>query len=351
MKSCRHNSSPQLSLSELSAPRRREAAVQPIIRRRSLELAYVLGAWVANAEVGTPPQRLLSFCSVEKRSLTPLTAILSRLTAERVSPRSIDISGAGAYRIRLSCPLLSAHIHSVTANNSQVPWEHLGSRQEIRAFLRGFFDNGGWVSTALSPGIGIRKVEGINLLEQVGLLCFNVGLYPLILDGKLPSLQFREHRDWLLFRDTVGFSRTSESASLRKLCARTPKKRAFTVEEYAQVSHMAANEKLPLSSIALRTGIPANTVRDWMLRGQVPRVVSRYQRLSEAAERFGDLSVIPLLYRRCGMSSEGARLCAKLFSFDDVQRAILERGHELTQAFGQDEKVIRVLTPFRTVKP
>ena len=343
MSQLNHSRAADPGLEQLKLPERRNAAVRPLLRQPSEDLAYVIGAWAATSEVGSPEQRHLSFCSLEERALSPLGDVLSRVSGEPSLPQATELHGAPAFRIRLRCPVLSEHLYAVTAANTRVAWEHIGSRQEFVAFVRGVFDNGGWISHGSSPGFGINKVAGARLLEEIGQACFTLGLYPLISDGHLPSLKFRERSDWRELKDTVGFSRSADQTQLEQLCLLRSKKRSFSVEEYRSVVKLSEHGNLSPAAISGRTGVPANTVRDWIVRGQVPRMALRCTQLESARKSLGDLSVIPLLYRQFGASSDCARACAKLFTQEQIQSVLYARTAEVAEAFGRDHEIKRIL--------
>lgn len=316
------SSSPSADLSALGAPLRRSVRASSFLRSPSADLAYILGAWAAHTEVGTPPQRLLSFCARSAGTLAPLVAALTIVSGERPLINRASVGAYVGHRIRCLCPLLSDHLHDVTANNTRVPWEHLATRAEQQSYLRGLFDQAGWISRSSSPGLGLNKVSGLPLMEEIGRVFFRLGIYPLVLGGNLPSVRLRDRGDWVLFRREVGLSVAAERHKLDALCARDGRKRSYTVEEYQHVMHLHAQRRLSEHSIARATGVPANTVRDWAERGQVPRVVRRFSELQATEDASPDPAVISLLFREYGVSSELARRVAGRMALSDVQQAL-----------------------------
>ncbi len=284
----------------------RDARVEALLRQPSEDLAYILGAWAAHTEVGTPLQRHLSFCSRDRGQIRRVAQALARFCGEPVAVRRVD-QPCDSFRVRHCCPSLSAHLHDVTRNNKRVPWEHLGSDSEMATFLRGLVDNAGWLTCGSSPGLGLSKVRGLALLEDISRVFLRLGIYPLLPSGTLPTLKLRERADWLMFRERVGFSGSEARAKLQRLCGMRAQKRSFTVEEYQLVMFLRLDRGLSPGSIAERTLIPRQTVRDWTERGQVPRVVVRYRALLDVDGKHPDAAAITSLFREKGMSPEEAR--------------------------------------------
>lgn len=334
-------------LSGLSAPDRRSMCASNVLRSASTDLAYVLGAWTAHTEVGTPRQRFLSFCSRRLHGFPPLIEALTVVSGEPPLMNPATIGEYSGRRIRCLCPLLSDHLHEITANNSRVPWEHLATPLEQQSYLRGLFDHGGWMSHGSSPGLGVNKTSGLHLLQDIGRVFFRLGIYPLVLGGELPSLRLRDRCDWVLFQEHIGFSALPDGRALRALCGREGSRRSYSVEEYQHVMRLHGQRQLSAQSISSATGVPQNTVRDWVERGQMPRVFRRFCELQATEDASPDPGVISLLFREYGASSELARRVSKRMGISKVLQALADCSAQSDAHLGDEPLARLLLTPAR----
>lgn len=296
---------PQISLPREELVRQRALP----LRRRNLDLAYLLGAFAAHTEVGTPTTTRLSFASRESGQLELLAQPISRLLGTTPSSFTTQIGLHSYQRMTICHDRLSQHFFEVTKSNSQVPWEHLGSRQEFASYLRGLFDHGGSFQLNSAPGITLNKVNGEALLSDVSRVFLRLGIYPLLLPGELCSLKLLERSDWSRFKTEIGASLQTASDRLDTLTRIPSKINYYTVEDYEAVMTLGKTGTLRPSAIAAGTNVPVNSVRDWLNRGWKPRCVTRYLALQQIDADMPNGEVINLVYRRFGGSSLCARAC------------------------------------------
>jgi hypothetical protein len=313
------------------------------LRAESTSFAYLLGAFLAHTEVGTKASAWVSFAADRKEKLLTIAHHLHVCFEHSPEIHPIRIHEKDLFRLTVSSPALSRHLHSITSDNRQVPWEHLETEEEHRSFLRGVFDQGGWISRGSSPGIGIGKVYGYDLLRDLARVSVHVGMYPLLSSERLATLRFRERRDWLVFESTVGFSSRSDSEKLTELCLMRATKRSFEIYHYEAAFRLARETTLSYSQIAESIGVPVCSVRDWLKGRGTPSIVKRAHALEAHVSDLPDEGVISLLYRHLHCSSDTARRCAAKLAASDVANRI-ERSPELfSRARGDDAAVSKLL--------
>ncbi len=274
------------------------------------EFAYILGAWCAHTEVGTPNQNRLTFCGVESDRVALVARCLEVYREKPLDVIPVQVVQSSCAMTRVLDRGLARHIHEVTANNTRVPWEHLITKEERRMFLRGIFDQAGWVSSGESAGIGFNKVLGYELLVDVARVSACFGMYPLLSNHHMAQFRFLDRNDWEIFRTSIGLSLARDERVLEMLCAKEFKINATSLQDYLAVMRASEDSTLSYSQLAALTGVPANSVRDWLKRGQVPRSARRYYSLQEATAGWPDPDSIGRLFRKEGLSSAEARRLA-----------------------------------------
>jgi hypothetical protein len=292
------------------------------LRSESESFAYILGAFLAHTEVGTKAGKQVSFASEDRESLKIVAHHLRACFDHSPEINPIRIDGKDLHRLIVCSPSLSRHLHTVTTDNRNVPWEHLETEKEQRAFLRAVFDQAGWISCGSSPGIGINKTRGYDLLRDVARVAMNVGIYPLLSDAPLATLRFRERRDWLVFESTIGASFCKDADKLSDLCDMRATKRSFEIEQYQGALRLARETSLSYSEIAKAIDVPVCSVRDWVKGRGTPAIVKRALALEPQVADLPDHRVITLLYRHLRTTSEVARQCAKFLTATEVSLRI-----------------------------
>ena len=314
-----------------------------VTRQENHDLAYTLGAFAAYTEVGTPVSRRLSFSSRDPNQLTLLQMRLASLTAQEPSPFTTIINGQEYQRITICNEVLASHFHSVTSNNTRVPWEHLGTDEELVQYLRGLFDHGGSIQLNNKPGIILNKVAGETLLKDISRVFFKLDIYPLFVPGEMCSLKMLETTEWARFASQVGASLSQNVVKLEKLTSLPKNKTHYTIVDYEAVQAFAKLGTLSASSISALTHIPANTVRDWTIRPAMPRAARRYYQLKAIAATMPNAEAITLIYRVLGASSECARFCAAEATPDAIAHAITRFKMGDAGLYGDDRKIIQVV--------
>lgn len=313
------------------------------LRSESESFAYILGAFLAHTEVGTKAGKQVSFASDDRASLAIVAHHLRACFDYSPEINPIQIDGKDLHRLKVCSPALSRHLHTVTANNQHVPWEHLETEKEQRAFLKAVFDQAGWISCGSSPGIGINKTRGYDLLRDVARVAMSVGIYPLLSDATLATLRFRERRDWLVFENTIGASLRKDTDKLSDLCTMRATKRSFEIEQYEGALRLARETNLSYSEIAKAIDVPVCSVRDWIKGRGTPAIVKRALALEPQVADLPDHRVITLLYRHLGSSSEVARHCAKLLTTTEVSLRIGSDRERFSAVRGDSAAIAKLL--------
>jgi hypothetical protein len=249
------------------------------------------------------------------------------------------------HRIELRHEQLASHIQSLTDHNKRIPWEHLGSNAECASFLRGIFDHGGWVFSGKSAGIGIGKKDGEGLMVDMARVFLRLGLRPLIAQGETTILKLRENIEWSRFAEVVGTSLDSRKLELQELCSTPSIKRHFTVEDFRAVVACVQSGINTPTDISRLTTIPANTVRDWIYRGQMPPVMKRQMAIEERTRHLSHSDVITHIYRELGGSSALAREIAAKIPLPILQDRMERTAPNISAIYGDDDKIRAALTP------
>ena len=313
------------------------------LRRESTDLAYLLGAWAAFTGVGSTSDGRISYASKDHRQLALIEERFARVAGKAPTHQEIILNGAPYQRITLHCEEVAHHFQRMTANNSRVPWEHLGTEAERVHYLRGIFDHGGWIFTQISPGIGLNKQDGEHLLRDIGRVFVKIGIFPLVTDTNVPSLRLKERAEWVLFASKIGLSLPERQRDAQSLANRPSWKNCFGLEHYAAVQRCLKTGTTSAGAISEMTGVPANSVRDWIIRGQKPPVVKRKEIIDAFSERMADPDVIHFVYRHLGASSALARECGEKASL----KAVIDLAHQesgtIHRIYGDNARIAELL--------
>lgn len=332
------NPHPKIALGALQSP-----SLHATLRRESTDLAYLLGAWAAFTGVGSTSDDRISYASKDHRQLALIEERFARVTGKAPTHQEIILKGAPYQRITLHSEEVAQHFQRTTANNSHVPWEHLGTEAERIHYLRGIFDHGGWIFTQTSPGIGLNKQEGEHLLRDIGRVFVKIGIFPLVTDTNVPSLRLKERAEWVLFASKIGLSLPERQRDAQSLADRPAWKNYFGLEHYAAVQRCLETGTTSAGAISEITGVPANSVRDWIIRGQKPPVVKRKEIIDEYSQKMADPNVIHFVYRHLGASSQLARECGKRASLKAVKDVAHQERGAIHRIYGDNARIAELL--------
>ncbi|MDF1665672.1 MAG: hypothetical protein P1V97_28190 [Planctomycetota bacterium] len=111
-----------------------EASTAFVGREESVDFAWLLGLYAAirRSPAGKSPRPLR--VRLDKEEADELAEITERLFGRAPSIRKVD----NQYDVFFGSKELSQYLHDITQGNTQVPWEHLVTSEERRAFLCSF---------------------------------------------------------------------------------------------------------------------------------------------------------------------------------------------------------------------
>lgn len=297
-----------------SGERRKRLKFHPLPRGCSEEFAYLLGAYAAAA---TPGQALshLGFGDKSRPVIERIAGAVEAVFGE--APR-IEFSARGSnYKVRFLSVGVARAVHELTQANHRVPWEHLVTREERAAFLRGVFDKASSIVARKSGCIDFTKNNGADLVRDLARLLDSFDIVPTVDVSRRATLRISPHADWLRFRELVGFTDPGMRDKLEGLCRLRLSRGSGSIEEYEAVRAAAA--LLPdMRAIARHTGVSYERVRAWVARGAKPDVIVRRERLQELCAGMPDPDVIGRAYRDFGLPSEAARALASEFRLRDL---------------------------------
>jgi hypothetical protein len=313
------------------------------LRKESVDLAYLLGAWVGCTEIGGKPDNRVSFATQDPRQVELIEQRMISVVGRAPNLQEVEIHGVAYKRLVLHSEEIAHHFQRITAFNSRVPWEHLGTADEMIHFVRGMFDHGGWVFTGSSAGIGINKKDGEYLLRDVGRLLARIGILPIISFHEAVSLRLKEQTEWRTFAEKIELSIPERREIVKTLAQRHSSRNHFIVKDYEMVKHAYETLGWAPSKIAHATGVPANSVRDWVIRGQKPPAVKRKEIIDSYSATMPNPEVITAVYRALGASSGLAVECGKRVTVEKVNALARQLDNDSAMLYGNDERIAHEL--------
>lgn len=289
----------------------------------------------------------MSFTSQDPRQLALIQTRVNALLGETPPLLPFSIHGISYLRINVPCAELTHHVREVTAGNTRIPWEHLGTEAECASFLLGVFDHGGWVHTGKSGGIGFNKKGGDALLEDLCRVFARVGVLPIVVYGEVASLKLKDQSEWKAFANVIHSSLDERREAVTKLTNRVCTRPHYTEEEYATVMALGKDSNRTSRDIGEEMGIPTNTVRGWLMYGQSPAVVKRAKIIEGFSASLGSPEVTNYVYRALGASSHLARVCGTSCTMKDIDNALAAHPEQPDSLYGNDERIAELLVPTR----
>jgi hypothetical protein len=234
-------------------------------------------------------------------------------------------------------------VREVTSGNTRIPWEHLGTEEECKSFLRGIFDHGGWVYTGRSGGIGFNKKGGEALLEDLCRVFARVEVFPIVVYGDVPSLKLKDQAEWRGFAERVELASAARREAVNALASRTSTRPHYSIDDYSNVIAFAKSSTLNSREVGEAMGIPTNTVRGWLVNGQQPPVVKRAQTIEGFTTTLGSPEVVNYVYRELGASSALARRCGHALDLRTAQRKSSFDQGDRARIYGDDTSLSTLL--------
>lgn len=315
------------------------APLHVTLRRENHDLAYLLGAWTSMTEIGGQDWLTISFTSQDPHQLALLQQRVHALFGETPSLHPFSIHGLPYLRLNVPSAELAFHVREITSGNTRIPWEHLGTEDECKSFLKGLFDHGGWVYTGKSGGIGFNKKGGDALLEDLCRVFARVGVLPIVVYGEVPSLKLKDIAEWRTFSEQVELSLDDRREAVRMLASRPTGRAHYTEEDYSTVMELASPKTLSFREVGEVTGIPINTVRGWMVYNQKPPAVKRAQIIESFTTTLGSPEIVNAVYRELGSSSLLARACGISCDPRTIKETVPRLVAEREALYGNDDLI------------
>lgn len=271
-------------------------------REESVDFAWLLGLYAAirRSPAGGSPRPLR--VRLDKEEADELAAITERLFGRAPSIRKVD----NQFDVFFGSKELSQYLHDITHGNTQIPWEHLVTYQERKAFLCSFLQRRCSLSAigGVRPILAIGKRMDANLRNGLLFLFAQLGIYPAFDDSRIFLQSLPELKQVL---DLGLLSVNARHERLKELVENAPYDSLdIDVELYYRV---LAGENSQL--------VPAETRRRWFL-DELPPKIKRLERLASLFKFAPDPDAIGYLFRAMGLSSADARNQASRRSLRDL---------------------------------
>jgi hypothetical protein len=326
-----------LEIACIKAERRKKVGKElRIPRAPSTSFAYLLGVFCGSVTPGQPVSQFRP--RIRNRDVAQqLKAAFEQVVdgEARIAPRPYrnKQTERETYVVNcLSLPL-TRHLNLVTDSNRRVPWEHLGTDEERRYFLKGLFDICSWVHVSQSntPGcIGLQRKGDSYLIVELAHLLKKVGIVPRIALKPKQVLSIHEMADLQRFRDTIGFTDPEEQGRLQRLAGRSVKRRTYSEQDYVRAKkEWESDPSLNPGQIAARTGLSAEVIGSWRRDGMVPREVKRREYLEGLLNGHeSNVDLLPVLFRKFNLSIDQCRAVAAQCSAEQVRKVAEEMQKE-----------------------
>lgn len=277
----------------------RGASLKKSVQRplgESADLAYLCGAYAGTRRRGTVTDSIV-FRSHERAVVERVVAAAARGCGYGLVVKESTLRGRTLYSAGSRAHEFVSLLSDLSEGNSAVPWEHLQTSGERRAFLRGFFDYAGGSMRAAPPRLIVARQGNAELLEDVALVLRREGIVGRISYHHLCSLHIESRRGLEGLRRAGLISDEETRATLDAALAHTPRSNPSGEEAYAAV--MAAAKRAPgyphirpgdVRAILEREGSPYATVprlqiRNWVVHQRVPLSIARAEHLRAIEER------------------------------------------------------------------
>ncbi len=280
-------------------------------RIESTSFAYLLGAYCGSVHSGhsiyhfRPEVGELEVAKRIAEGFESVVASKAKITMSKKTSRGDQ----PLYEVNcLSLPM-SRHMNTVSAGNTRVPWEHLGTESERIAFLRGVFDLNSSVGVKQAKTLSVQKTKGEFLIVELAHVLMRVGIVPRVTTGKKAFLQINEVRDLRAFAERIGLTDPIQQQRLESIGSREVTRATYSADTYRRAkNYWMTNPQSTNEQVAKAINVTYDTIRSWRDRGVVPKEILRANELNTLLighEKQVDL--ICVLYREGGLSSAQSR--------------------------------------------
>lgn len=265
-------------------------------REESADFAYLCGAYAGTRRRGTVTDSLV-FRSHDRAVIERVVEAAARGCGYGLVIKESTLRGQTLYSAGSRAGEFLNLLSDLSDGNSGVPWEHLQTSVERRAFLRGFFDYSGGSIRVVPPRFIVSRLGNAELLEEVALILKREGIVGRISYNRLSALHIESRRGLEGLRRAELISGAEARATLEAALAQPMRSKPSSVEEYYAV--MAAARRVPgypnirpgdVRAILEREGspyvnVPRLQIRGWTVHQRIPLSIARAQHLGDIEER------------------------------------------------------------------
>ncbi len=299
-------------------------------KEESEDLAYILGAlmsmrgWV---EVNREKQYAVHMIETDSEIREEITKASHKF--------GIRTTISGNY-LRLHHGRTTKYLSDIITRG-KVPWEHLVTQKERRAFLAGYLDR---VGTPRSKG-RINKANfdlsklSLDMAYDLVLLFGTVGICARCVENK-GKVNVTSKRDVEYIRDTV------RSKARKQKIQRFIDKSEEDVDLDVMACVAVLNEKKEhpnrkMGLIYRSLGIEVEP--SYQSTYAILSMAKRYLAVQKLREEQPDYNVIGYCYRECGTSSDAARALAGVYSMDEIREYDPDTINKWSQIYDEDSSV------------
>ncbi|MEK6900742.1 MAG: hypothetical protein AABX37_00185, partial [Nanoarchaeota archaeon] len=334
-------------ISYLVEPRGKRNKFTPS-RRSSVALASILGICLGNMSHHHSVQNPLKGFTYEGSNEALRGEIASSLS-KIVGDDAFAVHQRGKRKVlSFFSQDFFTYFCTITQGYTALPWEHLGTKNELAAFLRGFFSStlhkdaytqqGKWKSESLRIRTAKSKQSAL-LLEDIAGALYHANIYCNVEtkgSERYCALKITDPDDVRVLldmnalpqQDVEAFAALAEKPGHHKdLDAYLSLRRARQRVKEGKF----ANTGKEMRRISAETGIELWKLQKWAYGEFTPPIVRRYTKLQELDAQKPLREVIPFLYREYNFTAEQARNIARRF--------VSARCFYETLAFLEDKRV------------
>jgi len=315
--------------------------VVKIPRDESPEFAYLLGVY-ASSDRGV--KRGFKLQSQDLDAVRKVKEAIHEVFGINIEIKKKEIGTLGnerpTYQIFFQSKTLLNYLAKATLQNSRIPWEHVVTASERKAYLQGILDFNSSVTSGSNTHRGEKRSHAcveIGLLkreafrEDLQVLFKMNGIYPLCGGGG--ALQIKGKTDLLALKE-VGFNASRKEKKLEEeLIKGSHRKTEYGPQQYVQVIALAKSG-MGDTAISRITKVGRDLILSWRLERSVPERVKRYRAICEIEARKENPDCIGFLCREWEINPFLARTIAKKVSFEELP----EKSEQL-RAKGIDPRV------------
>lgn len=256
--------------------------------QHSDEFAYVLGVFVATTRPDHNP-KMITLHTTEKEVAERALAQLNKACHLGAKITNHTVKQITYLAINVRARTLLQYFYGITDFNKTLPWKHLQSSSERRAFLTGLFDFSGSVRTE-PIGFSWSKQNSGHLVKHLAVLMMREGLYPILERGRSDCLFVNELSDLKRFKQLGVLKREYPSKILEQV-ANQEWSKYYSLDDYRRYQtalSLLPVEPKPKAALVIRkieylypeSPIQIQTVDGW-LKGKKPPEVKRYESLRQ----------------------------------------------------------------------